>query len=170
MSIPVHVCASRAVARSERYEGSVPASCLPRLADLAPREMLADLAFTADASGLGRIGGRIGGVLRLQCQACLDDYDWSLEASVDLVMVGSEEAESRLLPACEPVMVEEDRVPLHALVEDEVLLALPLLRRCPACDNSRPDPGPPASAEPAETTRPFAALKKMSLKGAAQRK
>jgi uncharacterized protein len=47
--------------------------------------------------------------------------------------VHSEAEERRLLHDCEPLLVEDDTVPLHEVVEEEVLLAIPIAPRCSTC-------------------------------------
>ncbi|MGQ0528539.1 MAG: YceD family protein [Panacagrimonas sp.] len=75
-----------------------------------------------------------------------------------------EDEEARLMADYEPVLVAEDRLMLHQIVEDEILLALPMIPRCSACENSGPASAE-TSLEPVEKPGPLAALKNLSLKG-----
>jgi uncharacterized protein len=164
MSIPAQVSASRALARDERYAGSVDTAALDRLAEFQPQDLSADLQVRTDVARQGWLEGEVAGRLHLECRVCGERFAWVLKAPVRLALAMNEEEEERLMEQGEPVLVRDDRLPLHQIVEDEVLLALPMMPRCPACENARRpegDDAPPAQgAEP----RPLAALKKLKLK------
>ena len=164
MSIPVQVPASRALARSEQYTGSVSSDGLERLQSFGPRSIEAELYLRTDAARRGWLEGRISGVLRLQCQTCSADFDWTLAAPVSLILAMDEAEEARLMADYEPVLVSEDRLMLHQIVEDEILLALPMIPKCPPCENSG-SASAETSLEPVEKPGPLAALKNLSLKG-----
>lgn len=171
MSIPAQVNASRALARDERYTGPVDATGLDRLRDLAPEALAADLRIFRPVGRQGWIEGRITGRLALECRICESRFAWPLDAPVKLALAMSEEEEARLMETGEPLLVRDDTLMLHEIVEDEVLLALPMMPKCPACQNARPlsdDPADEAVAKPG----PLAALKGLTLKGgiAARRK
>lgn len=162
MSLPVQVSVARALARSERYAGTVDASSLPRLADLAPRQVRADLRIQAE-DGRGWVEGRIDGCLRLECQVCNRPFDWTLAAPVKLALARDEAEEQRLMADCEPLLVQDDRLLLHEVVEDEVLLALPMMPRCAACENARPPADGPADEAGDKPASPLAALKNLNV-------
>lgn len=171
MSIPAQVNASRALARDERYAGSLDAATLDRLRDVAPEDLAADLRIYRNVGRQGWIEGRITGRLSLECRICEERFAWPLDAPVKLALAMSEEEEERLMETGEPLLVRDDVLMLHEIVEDEVLLALPMMPRCPACQNARPPSDEPV-AEAESKPGPLAALKGLSLKGgtAARRK
>ena len=164
MSIPAQVSASRALAREERYAGPLDADGLDRLAEFEPQELTADLQVHVDVARQGWLEGKVMGRLHLECRVCGDRFAWSLQAPVRLALAMSEEDEERLMDQGEPVLVREDRLPLHQIVEDEVLLALPMMPRCPACENGRPVEPDDAARDPEDKPGPLAALKKLKLK------
>ena len=163
MTIPAQISASRALARDERYAGPVDAAGLDRLADVAPTRLDAELRIWTDSSRQGWIEGRVTGELRLECRVCSEHFAWLLDAPVKLALAMSEEEEERLMAEGEPLLVRDDSLMLHEIVEDEVLLALPMMPRCPACENARPPSDEPR--DEVERSRPLAALKSLSLKG-----
>jgi uncharacterized protein len=78
--------------------------------------------------------------------------------------VFSEAEERSALADAEPLLVEDDRLPLRQIVEEEVLLALPMLPRCESCENVvnqalASSQGREQEA-PAPRDNPFAALKR----------
>lgn len=163
MSIPAQISASRALARGERYTGAVDASGMERLADLSPSGISADFSLRADVGRRQWLEGRVAGQVELVCQVCLEPFAWAFDAPVALALAGNEEEEERLMADCEPLLVKDDQLFLHEIIEEEILLALPLMPRCPACENARPLAQEPLPQ--VETKRPLAGLKNLKLKG-----
>ena len=167
MSIPESLSASQALTREEQVSGVVSASGLERVASMAiPGQDDLDvcLAFHRDAARQGWLDGTIRGRLSLECRICLQAFAWPFEARVNLALAHSEAEEERLMERAESYLVVDDRVMLHEVVEDEVLLTVPMMPRCPACENARP----PEHASPLQVpvkTGGLAALKELSLKG-----
>ena len=130
--IPKQVSAAKAIAAHQRFSGALPISQMPRLAEqLADREggLAVDLEAARDASG-SWLTGEIRGELNLTCQRGLHPFGWSCALTPRLRLVASEAEEQRVLKDCDPYLVQDDQLPLRELVEDEVLLALPLVPRC----------------------------------------
>lgn len=166
MSIPQRVSASNALERGERFAGDLDSGMLPRLGELAPASMRADLSLRVDAARRNWLEGRIVGRLRLTCQKCMEPFSWKLDTSLAVVLAASEDEEASLMADCDPVLVSDDRLMLYEIVEDEVLLALPMMPRCPACENVAPAAHPSSSA-PSGKSGALASLKDLSLKGGA---
>lgn len=165
MAIPARILVSRALARGERYAGAVAAESLARLQDLRPEDVSAEFTVVQDRGGQRRLEGSIQSSLEFECRLCERRFRQPLRLDVALVLARDEAEEERLMASAEPLLVEDDQLPLHQIIEDEILLGLPMFPRCPACDNG--DPAPASGPEPlVETTRPLAALKNLSLKGA----
>ncbi|MGQ0502881.1 MAG: YceD family protein [Panacagrimonas sp.] len=163
MSIPVQISASRGLARGERYVGAIDPAGLSRLAELSPEAIAAELSLRADVGRRNWLEGRVSGQVQLVCQVCLEPFPWRIDAPVNLALATSEEEEERLMADCEPLLVTDDQLLLHDIVEEEILLALPLMPRCPACENARPPAHePPPSVE---KTRSLAGLKNLKLQG-----
>jgi len=131
--IPLRVKASQAVSRREAFAGSVPLAKLPRLAASLAQSagtLQVELQATRDEEGQEWLHGEIRGRLPLTCQRGLHDFDWNCDVALSLALVESEAEEEKLLKDAEPYRVEDDELPLRDLVEDEVLLALPMMPRC----------------------------------------
>ncbi|MGQ0587341.1 MAG: YceD family protein [Gammaproteobacteria bacterium] len=138
--IPLRVKASQAVSRHEAFSGSLPFGKLPRLAaTLAGTDgkLQVELQATRDEEGQDWLHGEIRGRLPLTCQRGLHAFDWDCDVALSLALVASESEERDLLKDSESYLVEDDELPLRDLVEDEVLLALPMMPRCddPECIN-----------------------------------
>lgn len=164
MSIPSVVSAASVLTHPHEFSGELAVQQLPRLAQATGGEQgRVQVQLTADrASGYPRLYGRIEGLLDLKCQRCNKPYEWALEAEVDLRLVFSEQEEKAALQGSDPYLVENDQLPVKELVEDEILLALPMLGRCETCENAvSAAPVKTAKQKKVETRRdnPFAALK-----------
>ena len=132
-SLPLHVPARASVARRSRFAGTLAVARLPRLAEVLSQsagELQVTLQAGTDASGASCLSGTVTGKVELICQRCLRPFPEELNIAVDLRLVENEADEERLLHECEPYQVVDDRLPLHDIIEDEVLLALPLSPRC----------------------------------------
>jgi len=93
----------------------------------------------------------------LTCQRCLQSMDEALQVDRHFRFVRGEDEAARLDEVSEDDVLElPQRLDLHALVEDELILALPLVPRHERC----PAPLPLRDAEVAEepAPKPFAAL------------
>lgn len=164
MTIPAKVSAARAIAHSERHEGELAIKLLPRLVEMLPDSAarLQVVLEAGDIRGCPRLRGRIKGTLPLVCRRCGKPYDWSMDANVDLRLVRSDSEERQAMTDSEPYRVEHDELALREIVEEEVLLALPLLPRCESCETmvaAMPEVEAAPAAEP-RRDNPFAALKK----------
>ncbi len=138
--IPLRVKASQAVSRHEAFSGGVPLAKLPRLAaSLAENSgsLQVELQATRDGEGRDWLHGEIRGRLPLTCQRGLHAFDWNCDVALSLCLVATEAEEEKLLKECDSYFVQGDELPLRDLVEDEVLLALPMTPRCEDPDCSK---------------------------------
>lgn len=136
-SLPLHVPARASIARRAHFAGALPIARLPRLAQAlsgSEGDLQVDLRAGQDDGGAPHLKGTIIGEVELTCQRCLREFRQTLQVEVDLRLVESEAEEERLLHEYEPYQVVDDRLPLHDLIEDEVLLALPLSPKCGQAD------------------------------------
>jgi uncharacterized protein len=147
------------------FNGTWPLAKMPRLAPLlcaAGGDAVFSLRLSTDMDQRPVIALRVEAELPLTCQASLQPYLQPVEREVELGVVASM-AEVQLLPDhLDPVLVENGRVAVVTLVEDELLLAMPQVPRNPALDTVVVEAGDDAPAtetaagEPRQ--RPFAGL------------
>lgn len=163
-----------------RLQGTLPLASLQRLAGSTVSAALAEAADTCawQAEGLWRqpSGGAPEVRLRLQaratvwlaCQRCLQPAEHALLVDRTLRFVASEEEAERLDEASdeEDVLALDHALDLPALVEDELILALPIVPRHERC----PEPLPyhpetePVASEAAPAPHPFAVLAQLKKK------
>ncbi len=112
----------------KQLSGAVGLGELSRLAEAlvsVEGESLFTLEFYRDEKKRARIKGNVEAELVLECQRCLEPVTLPVDAEVNLAVI-EVAAEAELLPdECDPVMVEEGRIQLLDLIEDELLLAIP---------------------------------------------
>lgn len=109
--------------------------------------------------------------LPMQCQRCLDRTTERLQVDREFLFVADEAAAERLDEESEDdVLVASKNFDLIELIEDELLMALPLVPRHEHCSTEFQDSsdfGDPGHAEevphsePAERQNPFLALKSL---------
>ena len=155
-------------------QGQWPLTGLPRLAESVLPGTDAVVEWTASGA-TQRIGGqpraqlhlRARSTVALQCQRCLQSMPQLLEVERDFHFVEGEDEAARLDEE-EPevdVLALEPRFDLRGLIEDELLLALPLVARHGSCPELPAELRPIAGAHEGEgappteaAEHPFAAL------------
>ncbi|WP_191621297.1 YceD family protein [Marinihelvus fidelis] len=117
------------------------------------------LSVSSDIDGRPELDLSVKAGLTLVCQASLKPYVENVERRTVLTVI-AEEAEMALLPdSAEPVVVDEGRVALATLVEDELILGLPVVPRNPEFADVNFSSGElPEPEEDSGTRKPFAAL------------
>lgn len=136
----------------------------PRLADslVASRgDATVQLSFLELADGIAGCDFAVEATLPLRCQRCLQAVELPVRSEGRLAFVASEADAARVPEGAEPVTVDPRAVELHALVEDELLLSLPLVPRHEddTCGAAADAGAPPEDDDARATTRPFAGLK-----------
>ena len=116
-------------------------------------------AASVDMDGRPQLDLWVRAGLMLMCQASLAPYVETVERRTSLTVI-EDEAETALLPEhADPVIVDEGRVALATLVEDELLLGLPAVPRNPEVAKVEYSSGDEPAPDPeSETRNPFAAL------------
>ncbi|KEA61900.1 hypothetical protein ADIMK_4047 [Marinobacterium lacunae] len=83
--------------------------------------------FALDEQRLRTVSGSASGSVMLTCQRCLEPVSVDVEAEVNLAMVLNEEQAKNLPRYYDPLIVEAEDVELLSLIEDELILSLPLV-------------------------------------------
>jgi uncharacterized protein len=122
-------------------EGRVDPHALSRIAEqlTGPGSVAWRIEGMSDPAGRPALQIGLRGGVTLECQRCLDDFAWPVDVSTE-VLLARNEAELATLDAdssLEVVLADGPLDPL-ALVEDELVLALPFAPRHPddACDST----------------------------------
>ncbi|NLW05014.1 MAG: hypothetical protein GX029_07305 [Pseudomonadaceae bacterium] len=86
-----------------------------------------ELQFSIDPQRLLQVQGRVKGEVTLECQRCLEAVSQTLESEFLWGLVTGEEAAINLPRTHEPVFIENEKLDLLPALEDELILALPLV-------------------------------------------
>lgn len=109
--------------------------------------------------GLAAAVGRLQATLALTCQRCLDEVAVPVDTECRLVFAEQEWVDLQLPADYELVTTHGGRISLAELVEDELLLALPLVAMHGEGSDCRPQPAGESTAAREPTQRPFAGLR-----------
>lgn len=115
--------------QNARFQGLVGPENLPRLADavaqLAP--VTAVLRFAINEGGVPVVEGESMAEVGLVCQRCLMPMAEGISATFTVGVVADELGATDLPPQMDPWVVNEAVADVYALIEDELLLALPMI-------------------------------------------
>jgi uncharacterized protein len=105
---------------------------------------------------------RVSGTIYLTCQRCLAPVNWPLDLDVALTAVASDEMADELADPFDSVLLDEEGgLALRAVVEDEILAALPLAPLHgdgAGCRSTRPELAGPDENPQRKVNMPFADL------------
>ena len=158
-------------ADAQRLEGRWPLAGFARLVADQPADappVAGDVAWQARGERRAVPGGAAEVWLELEasarvhrtCQRCLQPVELELHVDRRLRFVADENLAAELDADSEDdVLALERALDLHDLVEDELLLALPMVPRHDRCPQPLPTPAAPAAEPQAEAAaHPFAVL------------
>jgi uncharacterized protein len=140
-------------------EGTLPISGFPRLQDVLVSDK-GEAAYTLrgvrDERGRPSLRLQVHATLQLRCQRCLGPLSTEVDSDEVLVLAASQaEVDADPVTVDMPSRVVAGKeMPVRGLVEDELILALPLAARHEDCE-ARPE-----GHDPAENS-PFAGLRSM---------
>ena len=131
-----HLDPWRAVRHGLAFAGEVELSQLPRLAEIVlaredapPARIDYRLRFERDPEGRALVIGHVRSCLRLPCQRCLGAVEIAVDAPLRLALVKTDQLAGELPDDIDPCVVAGDSLDLAALIEDELLLAIPAVPR-----------------------------------------
>ena len=108
---------------------AIPLAELPRL-----RAQLASVAGEVHgrvhfrrAAGIPVAELTVNGIASLVCQRCLETLEVGVEATTEVGLIATEADASRVPEELEPVLAPEGRISVGELVEEELLLTLPIV-------------------------------------------
>lgn len=113
----------------ERIDGEIELSTLKRLNGLlldTQGKLKYSFEFDYDQSGLCVVESNIDTVLILECQRCFKALDVDIHKSSLLAVVNNKEEFEALADEYEPLQLKNDNTTVEQLVEDELLLSIPL--------------------------------------------
>jgi len=113
----------------EQIKGSLGLDSLARLEDILldnHGQVQYSLSFNFDASGICLIKSHIDTAVLLQCQRCLGSVIIEIKKSSILGVYKDSDEFKKLKDNYEPCQLDEEFILVEKLIEDELLLAIPL--------------------------------------------
>ena len=168
-SLPASVDAERMVAGRRSFEGALLVAELPRLVE-ALADDRGEVTYRLDFEQ-GELGGLqlhvvLNAGLTLECQRTLEPFVYPVAVDTRLGLLADEQDAAALPGDCEPLLLEGGALSPSKVIEDELLLALPLVPVKPGSEIlqgewSAPGDAPQDAERDEPTTRPFADLRKL---------
>ena len=104
----------------------------------------------------------MSGTARLICQRCLEEMELAIEAQTQVGLIATEADMARVPEELEPVLAPDGRISVAELVEEELLLTLPIVPlHADAADGTcvvAPEAPLATDGREVETQKPFAQL------------
>lgn len=132
--IPAVVDPQRLARQARQLVGIVDLGDLQRLPDLVEKiqsPFKVDLRFLLNDMGFPCIEGNIQTEVVLSCQRCLEPLNHRVQATVNTVVLQHEQQSSSLPKSQDWQLSEGENLDLVGLLEDEVILELPIIARHP---------------------------------------
>lgn len=105
------------------------AEAMPRMQEVTLNfePVSAEVEFFWDEQKRLRAQGMVSTQVEVTCERCLEAMPLTIEVALDAAVVWSEEQASQLSSDLEPWMGANERIDINSLLEDELLLALPIM-------------------------------------------
>lgn len=161
-ALPEIVDAWRMVQAQRSFQGRLPLASLPRLrGSLAATDgdVNFDLEFGKDEIGVAHLRVRAAASLPLICQRTLDVFALPVHVDTRLGLIAREEDEAGLPAGYEPLLTADGSLHLADVVEDELILALPVVPVKPGAEQTAHAYGGAEPDDAAEQSHPFDVLR-----------
>ena len=157
--LPVHIDPLQLAGKGELLSGELEIAGMRRLApSLHATEGAVEvtLEFGMDPERIPYLRGHIRGNLILTCQRCMQAMDFPVDHDMTLGLVNSQAGADALPDHYEPLLVGVGPMTVSDIIEDELLMCLPLAPKHPEsqCPASIQESG----GKPQNTRKPFAVL------------
>lgn len=167
--IPEHIDPFRYADQGLTIEGLVKIADMPRLGSaMASHEGLvtASLRFGVDEQGITFVKGHIQTSLTLACQRCLEPFIYEITSDFVLGIVNTLDEANALPTHYEPALAKEGQLALRELIEDELILNLPIIPKHEAeqCKVKLPLADAGWKKDEVDKTNPFHILKSFKHK------
>ena len=166
MSLPTQIDPRKLALQGITLEGEFSANDLPRLSasvEAVNSPLSVAIEFKLDESRQALIKGEAKVLVDVICQRCLDPMSIEIKAAIALQVIWSEDHIANVSPDYEPWIVVDKIADLAVVIEDEVLLALPIVNyhNPDECTGSAFYAKASTNDDEAVTDSPFSILKQL---------
>ena len=130
MSLPTQIDPRKLALQGMALEGVIDVEDLTRLSDSVEaitKAAKVSIQFSLDESRQPMVTGVASVCVDVICQRCLDIMNIEIEAAIALQVIGCEAHIANVAPDYEPWIVVDKIADLDVVIEDELLLALPIV-------------------------------------------
>lgn len=129
-NLPKEINLIKSADLGKKFVGALPLADFPRLVGLIchPEGFVeVDLVSGVDKDGLRYLRGRICLTVELICQRCNEPVAYPLTLNISLSPIVHEQQATELPEQYDPVVTKGESVLLRDLIEEEILLGLPMI-------------------------------------------
>ena len=134
----------RSARERHEYIGEVPIADLPRVMEVAASDkghVNAQMNFSFEKGKVVIISLKINAEIELICQRTLNPFMHTIDSQIELAVVETERQMEYLSDHYEPVIVQDGLLDPKEIIEEEILLAIPVIPKsglndCDLSDNS----------------------------------
>jgi uncharacterized protein len=130
--IPEHIDPFRFAEQKLRLDGKLRIAEMQRLCtSVIPHEdtVAVNLQFGIDEQGITILTGHLETKLTLQCQRCMEPFSYEIMSNFVLGIVNTLDEANALPERYEPALAHEGSLALREMIEDEIILNLPIIPR-----------------------------------------
>jgi uncharacterized protein len=130
--LPEHIEPLRLARTGRVLQGVLPLSRMARLkdtVDVATGDVEVALDFAINERNIPCVRGHIHAEVGLQCQRCMQEMVWPVDSQFELLIVESEAEAEQFGEESEVLLLTEPLLSVSELVEDEILLNLPIVAK-----------------------------------------
>jgi len=167
-SLPKTVDPLKYADQNRVLEGNIAVKLLPRLCEVLAEDtgdVAVKLEFDRDGQHLRILKGSLDANLSLTCERCLNSVEKLIESRFTVGIVLTDEQAKNLPRSYEPLLVEPDTLVLQDVIEEELILSLPMFAYHDHCDSEHGMQTKASDNEPlVERENPFSVLSDLKLK------
>jgi uncharacterized protein len=130
--LPTYIDPIQFAQQGLHLQGQIPLAEMSAIADKLANlkgTISANLNFGIDHEGFYYIKGSLETQVNLSCQRCMQTFVLPLNLKISLSPVKNEDGAKRLPSYYEPLAITEEPILLKTLLEEELLLSLPLVAK-----------------------------------------
>lgn len=130
--IPEHIDPFRFAEQHFGLTGTLKIADMPRLRPslgVAQGHVAVNMQFGIDEQGITFLKGHIETTLTLHCQRCLEPFEYEIISDFVLGIINSLEEVNNLPERYEPALAKEGHLAVRELIEDEIILNLPVIAK-----------------------------------------
>lgn len=128
--LPLKVDPYRFADNATRLHGILPLKNMQRLGESLfsdKGEVEVNIQFGVDEQGIRFLKGHLTTHLALQCQRCMDPFDYEIIDDFMLGIVQSEEEADDLPERYDPLVIKGNELLIQDIIEDELIVSLPIV-------------------------------------------